>query len=277
MRAVLRIGEVARLLGVTPKTVRHYHKLGLLAEPARSAAGYRLYGADDLLRLHQIRRLQALGLSLAWVKEVLGRPGDARSLRDVLGALREELSGQIAALEVRRDRVERLLAGGGDALDALDRPVSPPPMLELIGRRLGERLPEASATLWEQEARLWATLDPFAWPAEYAAGWRELVDHLAARPDQLQQLHALGERFAALTDLPADAPAVVRVAEEWARYVRAHPLPPALSAGAPEPASPFGPVIGDLLGTALAPAQRRCLELARRCLPQRGEEEGEGQ
>lgn len=126
MRAVLRIGEVARLLGVTPKTVRHYHKLGLLAEPARSPSGYRLYGADDLLRLHQIRRLQALGLSLARIKEVLGRPGDARSLRDVLGALREELSGQIAALEARRDRVERLLAGGGDALDALDRPVSPP-------------------------------------------------------------------------------------------------------------------------------------------------------
>lgn len=211
MRAVLRIGEVARLLGVTPKTVRHYHKLGLLAEPARSPSGYRLYGADDLLRLHQIRRLQALGLSLARIKEVLGRPGDARSLRDVLGALREELSGQIAALEVRRARVERLLAGDGDGLDALDRPASPSPMLELIERHLGERLPDASATLWEQEGRLWATLDAFAWPAEYAAGWRELVGHRAARPDQLRRLHALGERFAALAGLSEDAPEVARL------------------------------------------------------------------
>ena len=33
MKATLQIGDLARLLGITPKTVRHYHKLGLLAEP----------------------------------------------------------------------------------------------------------------------------------------------------------------------------------------------------------------------------------------------------
>lgn len=149
-------------------------------------------------------------------------------------------------------------------------------MLELIEQRLGGRLPEASAALWEQETRLWATLDAFAWPAEYEAAWRELVDHLAARPDQLQQLHALGERFAALADLSEDAPAVAQLAEEYARYCGAHPLPPELLSGAPEPGSPSGLAIGDLLGSALAPAQRRCLELTRRRLSQRGRADGEG-
>jgi DNA-binding transcriptional MerR regulator len=43
--------EVARLVGVTTKTVRHYEKVGLLGAPQRSEAGYRLYAADDLLRL----------------------------------------------------------------------------------------------------------------------------------------------------------------------------------------------------------------------------------
>ncbi|HET8628651.1 MAG TPA: MerR family DNA-binding transcriptional regulator, partial [Thermomicrobiales bacterium] len=50
MREILPIGEVVRLLGVTTETVRHYHKVGLLAEPRRSAGGYRLYTAADLLR-----------------------------------------------------------------------------------------------------------------------------------------------------------------------------------------------------------------------------------
>lgn len=43
MRTQLHIGEVAQLLGVTPRTIRHYQKVGLLAEPERTGAGYRLY------------------------------------------------------------------------------------------------------------------------------------------------------------------------------------------------------------------------------------------
>ena len=87
MRELLRIGEVAKLLGVTPKTVRHYEKVGLLRQPERSEAGYRLYRADDLLRLHRIKRLRSLGLSLAQVKDVLGEPGSGNELRGVLEAL----------------------------------------------------------------------------------------------------------------------------------------------------------------------------------------------
>lgn len=43
MRERLRIGEAARLVGVTPKTVRHYEKIGLLPKAERSESGYRLY------------------------------------------------------------------------------------------------------------------------------------------------------------------------------------------------------------------------------------------
>ena len=68
MRERLRIGEVAKLLGVTPKTLRHYEKVGLLRQPERTEAGYCLFCADDLLRLHRIKRLRSLGLSLAQVK-----------------------------------------------------------------------------------------------------------------------------------------------------------------------------------------------------------------
>ncbi len=70
MRTQLHIGEVAQLLGITSKAIRYYHKLGLLKEPERTEAGYRLYGTHDVLRLQRIRRLQALGLSLNQIKTV---------------------------------------------------------------------------------------------------------------------------------------------------------------------------------------------------------------
>ncbi len=60
----LRIGQVAALVGVTPKTVRHYHQIGLLPEPPRTANGYRVYGVAEVVRLKLIRRLKAVGLSL---------------------------------------------------------------------------------------------------------------------------------------------------------------------------------------------------------------------
>src|SRR5437879_12380770 len=94
MSTQLLIGEVAKLLGITQKTIRHYHKVGLLAEPQRTESGYRLYSAGDLLRLQRIRRLQALGLSLKQIKILLGEhvSGQGRSLRDVLEPPRAELT-----------------------------------------------------------------------------------------------------------------------------------------------------------------------------------------
>ena len=99
MRERLTIGEIARLTGVTTKTVRHYHELGLLPEPERSEAGYRLYSADDLLRLRRIRRLRSFGLSLRQIKVVLGDPDGGSTLRKVLEVLLTEVSGEIEKLK----------------------------------------------------------------------------------------------------------------------------------------------------------------------------------
>src|SRR5690349_1103524 len=112
MREQLHIGEMAALVGVSPKTIRYYHEVGLLAEPARTEAGYRLYTAQDLLRLQRIRRLRALGLPLERIKEILGKPDREHepALRHALQALVEELSAQILELEERRDRLRQWLA-----------------------------------------------------------------------------------------------------------------------------------------------------------------------
>ena len=57
----MRIGDVAREAGVTPKAVRYYERLGLL-EPRRSSNGYREYDEDDLRAVVEIRELAATGI-----------------------------------------------------------------------------------------------------------------------------------------------------------------------------------------------------------------------
>ncbi len=60
----MRIGELAELVGISTRAIRHYHRVGLLAEPARRANGYREYSPRDAVELALVRRLTELGLSL---------------------------------------------------------------------------------------------------------------------------------------------------------------------------------------------------------------------
>jgi DNA-binding transcriptional MerR regulator len=81
----MRIGELAREAGVTPRTVRYYEEIGLLPESAsRPAGSHREYGADDLARLRELVRLKhMLGLSLDELKAVMhGEDERARRRRD---------------------------------------------------------------------------------------------------------------------------------------------------------------------------------------------------
>jgi MerR family transcriptional regulator, copper efflux regulator len=60
----LQSGELARSAGVSPDTLRHYERLGILKEPPRTSAGYRLYSADALSRVLLIRNALAVGFTL---------------------------------------------------------------------------------------------------------------------------------------------------------------------------------------------------------------------
>jgi DNA-binding transcriptional MerR regulator len=69
-----RVGEFAVLTGVSVRTLHHYDRIGLLKPSARSAAGYRLYRAEDTLRLQQILTLRYLGFPLLRIRELLDGP-----------------------------------------------------------------------------------------------------------------------------------------------------------------------------------------------------------
>ncbi|MFC7759863.1 MerR family transcriptional regulator [Catellatospora bangladeshensis] len=106
MRSGVTIGQAAAYVGVTVKTVRHYHKLGLVAEPGRDGSGYRRYGSADLLRLVQVRTLAAAGVPLAEIGDMLG--GGAQRFAEALTEAERRLTEQIKELTARRERLRRL-------------------------------------------------------------------------------------------------------------------------------------------------------------------------
>lgn len=266
-RERLLIGEVAGLLGVTPKAVRHYEKLGLIEKPARSESGYRLYAASDLLRLHRIRRLRSLGLSLERIKGVLGGSVSGVELGSVLEALLGEVEGQIRHLELRRDLLERMLAG-----DDPSGTNEEPRMLEIARRHLGERLGEVAPDVLEQEKRFWATLDAFRWPRGYGEFQEALVRYLAARPEEYEGLLALGERLAELADRPEDSEEAERLAEDYAAHLAKSPFPEELSKGVAWGSAALETALLGVALDAVSPAQKRCLELLRERLSERKHE-----
>lgn len=67
----LQIGDVAELVGLSLRTLRHYDDIGLVTPSARSAGGYRLYTAEDVDRILLIRRMKPLGYALADMQQVI--------------------------------------------------------------------------------------------------------------------------------------------------------------------------------------------------------------
>lgn len=67
----LPIGKLSKQSGVNLETIRYYEKIGVMPAPARTAAGYRMYGPDHLKRLNFVRRGRQLGFSLDEIRGLL--------------------------------------------------------------------------------------------------------------------------------------------------------------------------------------------------------------
>jgi len=111
---MMRIGELAKLTGCQPETVRFYEQRGLLPPPLRSQANYRMYDASHAERLHFIRRCRALGMSLNEVETLLGYQDQPdRSCSGVNALVDHQLSEierQIAELTQLRTELSSLRA-----------------------------------------------------------------------------------------------------------------------------------------------------------------------
>ena len=96
----LKIGELAKKAGLSVRALHHYDAIGLLSPSQRTEGGARLYGRDDLVRLHRIEALKRFGYSLPDIQASLDGPLDGGPLR--------VLQRQIAELEAQASRAQRL-------------------------------------------------------------------------------------------------------------------------------------------------------------------------
>ncbi|MDR0342281.1 MAG: MerR family transcriptional regulator [Nocardiopsaceae bacterium] len=220
----MRIGELAGLVGISTRAIRHYHHAGLLSEPARRANGYRDYSLRDAVELARVRRLTELGLSLDEVGDVLA--GDAgRELAEIVRELDADLAGQEADIRRRRARLAQLLrqaeAGGMPAEQA---PVSPG-LAGLFGRmaEAAAGRPGPEPAMAAQDRDLMAMLETAS--AAHGGSWLDvLTGALGSDPRAVDRAYAVYERLDELADsaandaqIEAAAQAVVAAIPEPAR------------------------------------------------------------
>lgn len=122
-RTALRSGELAKLTGVSTDTLRHYERLGLLARPPRTQAGYRLYPANAVERVQLVRRALSVGFTLAELARILrvrDRGGvPCKQVRALAASKVEELEQRIEELRLTRKQLQRLLAVWDERLQSV--------------------------------------------------------------------------------------------------------------------------------------------------------------
>lgn len=110
----MRSAEVAKMADVSVRTLRHYHALGLLPEPPRTANGYRDYGPEAVAQVLRVKRLASLGLSLADIKAMAETADQQQLENETLQRLDDELELKIERLQQQRRTIAQLRAEGLD-------------------------------------------------------------------------------------------------------------------------------------------------------------------
>jgi MerR family transcriptional regulator, copper efflux regulator len=91
----MRMGELTRRAGVTPRTVRYYESIGLMPPGEREGTGQHYYTEETILRLRKIEQLKKLGLSLEEIRDVIDLyftdPSGVQPKQKVLAILRQHL------------------------------------------------------------------------------------------------------------------------------------------------------------------------------------------
>jgi DNA-binding transcriptional MerR regulator len=207
------VGQVARMAGVSVRTLHHYDELGLLAPSGRSESGYRLYSDPDIGRLRRILFYRELDFGLEAIGSLLAREG--------VGAA-DHLRAQHRLLRSRRDRAEQLLAAIETELEARSMGISltPEEQLEIFGQPIPATY-EAEAQERRGETDAWRESRRRA-VAYTREDWVEIKAEADANLQGFAQALADGE--------PADGAAAGALALEHRRQISArfYPCSPAM-------------------------------------------------
>jgi Cd(II)/Pb(II)-responsive transcriptional regulator len=109
----VKIGELAKMTGCQVVTIRYYEKEGLLPEPGRTGANYRLYGDEEIERLHFIRHCRHHGMKLSEIRDLLAFKDNPRTdcgwVNSMIEDHIESVTEQIASLTHLKGHLEGLL------------------------------------------------------------------------------------------------------------------------------------------------------------------------
>jgi DNA-binding transcriptional MerR regulator len=94
----LMVGEAAKRLGVSVRTLQYYDNIGLISPSGQSEGGRRLYSDKDTVRLHQVLSLKYLGFSLDEIKQKLFILDTPKDVIEVLGIQGKQIEEQIKSL-----------------------------------------------------------------------------------------------------------------------------------------------------------------------------------
>ena len=109
----MRIGELARAMGVSPDTIRHYERCGLFPRAPRSSSGYRQFGEDALRRVRIARAALSIGFTLEELSRIFqerdrgGAP--CQTVRELAGQKLVALESYLAELERLRQQLQETL------------------------------------------------------------------------------------------------------------------------------------------------------------------------
>jgi DNA-binding transcriptional MerR regulator len=196
------VGAVARLAGISVRTLHHYDEIGLLTPSGRSGAGYRRYAEGDLERLQRILFYRELGFGLDDIRTVM-----TDGSRDASVHLRR----QHAMLLERIERLKRMAAAVEKAMEARTMGISLTP--EERFEVFGDFDPDAHAA--EVEER-WGDTEPYRESQRRAAryskaDWERIKADGAAAVDALVAAMRSGK--------PADSPEAMDGAEAHRRQI----------------------------------------------------------
>jgi MerR family transcriptional regulator, copper efflux regulator len=103
----MHIQQFAKKIAVSPETIRHYERIGILPQATRAENGYRIYAEADIERLHFISRARQLDFTLDNIAEILAFREDGTPPCDYV---QELITSKISEVEIRIQELEKLRA-----------------------------------------------------------------------------------------------------------------------------------------------------------------------
>lgn len=197
---MIKINDVAKLSGVTVRTLHYYDEIGLLKPSAITNAGYRLYGENELKALQQILFFRELDFPLEKIKEIMNNANFDKS---------EALKMHRLLLIKKRDRLNSLIELAEKAIKGEN---------EMSFKQFSMEEIEKAKNEYSDEVRtLWGGSDEYRESvkktSEYSEGdWRELHKGLTH----------IFEDFAEIRNGSPESKEAVRLVKRWQDYITEH-------------------------------------------------------